>query len=224
MSETFVRSQIGRFAIVPLWVIEQADPQALRLYAILAGKYGDRKGESYPSRQRLAEQLNVSVKTVDRSILELQRIGALQVQHRTATDVGDFDTNLYTVTQVSPGSDKYVPTVETPVSLGVAPPVSPELYPVEPEPTNDTSLSLATKGKLTSVDKDSLFTEFAAQLGGAERVEFEIDRALNHRAARSWISQRRGVRNWLKKAVQIQGERPTSAAGARASTDGWRSL
>ena len=50
-----VRSDIGPYAIVPLWLLETGvSGQAVRLYALLAAKYADKHGAGYPSRKALA--------------------------------------------------------------------------------------------------------------------------------------------------------------------------
>lgn len=92
------------FAIVPEWVLfADIAPQALRLYAVL-NRYANEAGTAHPSRKTLAERMRVSVKTVDRSLDELQAIGAVDVAPRI-NENGDQSSNLYTV-KVTPPGDK----------------------------------------------------------------------------------------------------------------------
>lgn len=95
-----VRSEIGPFCIVPLWVAEAVPPAALKVYVILAAKYADRDtGEAYPSRRTLAHDSGISDDTLDRSVKELKAAGALTVEARKSPE-GDRTSNLYTVVYV----------------------------------------------------------------------------------------------------------------------------
>lgn len=40
-----------------------------------------------------------------------------------------------------------------------------------------------------------------------QRVRDEVDKALNSKASKGWLDQRRGVRNWLKNAQRFDAER-----------------
>ncbi len=113
-----VTTDAGPFAIVPMWVLDAAEPQALRLYALLAGRYANRDGVAYPSRGTLAKNLDVGERTIDRAIHDLETIGALFVTRRSADD-GEHQTNLYRVQSVAPSTATDVPT---PSELDVATP------------------------------------------------------------------------------------------------------
>ncbi len=94
MQEQMV-SDIGRFAIVPEWLIfAGVSPQAIRVFALLACRYADRSGVAFPSRRRLAGDLGISTDSIDRAIKELEAAGALSIEKRTAEN-GKPDTNIY---------------------------------------------------------------------------------------------------------------------------------
>jgi hypothetical protein len=67
---------------------------------------------------------------------------------------------------------------------------------------------------ITDAFQDELVTEFAAQLGGAERVRASIAKALNHTASKKWLDHRRGLHDWLQRdaAEYARGETGRSAA------------
>lgn len=97
-----VRSDLGPFAIVPEWILDaDVSDRALRLYAVL-GRYANENRQSFPSRRTLAARLRCSVKTVDRTLSELEQAGALTVERRRDEE-GDNATNLYTLRFAPPG-------------------------------------------------------------------------------------------------------------------------
>lgn len=143
-----VTSDTGPFAMVPLWLLEcDISPQAIRLYAILAAKYADQTHVAFPSRARLADDLRISIKTVDRAIQELVEVKGLTV---TAAwdEAGDRTSNRYTVLRMSPGSPTSVPT-GSPVDVPTGSPTSVPLTrtivnqtQIEPPPPSDPLLVL----------------------------------------------------------------------------------
>lgn len=159
--KTVVRSDIGRYAIVPEWLLAtDISANAIRLFAVLAAKYADRDGVAYPSRRRLREDMGgVSLDTVDRSVSELVKIGAITVESRRSED-GDPASNLYTlhfvrsgqgVLDLPIGSRTHAATPEQQSGDGsrthaatVAAPMRPKPEPVEPEP-NEPKLSRAPR-------------------------------------------------------------------------------
>ena len=100
-----VMSDLGRFAIVPDWVLRSSiSDRAVRLFALLA-RYADReRHEAFPSRQTLAQALNASTDSVDRATKELVVIGAVQVEHRRNSS-GDPTSNLYRLMYVKSDSE-----------------------------------------------------------------------------------------------------------------------
>ena len=96
-------SDVGPWSVVPEWVLDaEVSDRAIRLYALL-GRYADGNGESYAKRRTLSERMRCSVASVDRAVLELNEIGALEVDERHRDD-GSQSSNLYTLRMSSPVS------------------------------------------------------------------------------------------------------------------------
>lgn len=114
MSKKYVTTEVGPFAIVPIWIIKSASGSALSVYAILAARWADRdENTCFPSRSTIAEELGVSVKTVDRAVKELTEIGALEVSSRYNDD-GYQTSNFYRLAMTEPkGATDLTPRVVT---------------------------------------------------------------------------------------------------------------
>lgn len=104
MSRTRLLSDVGRFAIVPLWLLlTDVSNTAIRLFALLAAKYADRDGACFPSRLRLAADLRArSKRTVDTAIDELERVGAVEVERRATK--GLHQSNVYVLHYADPAT------------------------------------------------------------------------------------------------------------------------
>ena len=93
-----IRAERVNFEMIPHWLLEEAkniSSTAIVLYLMLK-KFADYKtGECFPGRKRLANQMNVSVRTVGRALKELETIGAIKITHRRYKDKKENDTNLY---------------------------------------------------------------------------------------------------------------------------------
>ena len=73
-----------RFAMIPYWILlhEDISPIALRVYGVIRKHADNETGEARPSRATLARLCRVSVKTIDRSLRELEKAGAVEVRAR----------------------------------------------------------------------------------------------------------------------------------------------
>ncbi len=100
MGKPIVRTSVGRFAIVPLWLIMNSSVGALaiRLFALLAAKYADRDDATcWPSRRALAIDLEIAaLSTIDLALGQLKQAGALVVKQQHDA-VGDLTSSLYTL-------------------------------------------------------------------------------------------------------------------------------
>lgn len=69
--------------MVPHWILFSPDlnPLAVRLYLVLR-QHADARGESFPSRRRLADLLHVSLPTLDKARQQLVEAGALTMDRR----------------------------------------------------------------------------------------------------------------------------------------------
>ncbi|QTV79454.1 helix-turn-helix domain-containing protein [Microbacterium sp. NIBRBAC000506063] len=88
---------IRAFAQIPEVLVRDPNvsDRAVRIYALLWTYSAERSRKAWPSRKTMAETLNVSVKTIDRGIRELEERGAIAVD-------ADFDgirqtANIYTI-------------------------------------------------------------------------------------------------------------------------------
>ena len=137
-----------RFSIVPHWIIKHdISDRALRLYSVLAGFADSETNQAFPGRTRLSKELRCSLKSVDRAVMELEAIGAIRKRQRVKD--GHYQSSLYTVVRIDPGSGVTQPRVTddaTPCQ-DRRDPVSPvthitrttELEPLKQEPLNDIS-------------------------------------------------------------------------------------
>lgn len=84
-----------KWAQVPEWVIcADISDRAVRLYAMLSRRANDDR-RAFPSRRYLAKNIRCSVKSVDRALEELVKIGAVTKEQQFK---GDRQTvNLYTL-------------------------------------------------------------------------------------------------------------------------------
>jgi len=177
-----------RFSMVPHWVTDSGiSDRALRLYSVLA-KFADAEtGQAFPGRTRLSNELSCSLKSVDRAVSELIELGAVKKTQRVKD--GHYQSSLYTVVRVDPGSDQTRPRVTddaTPRHDGPDP-VSPvthrtittEPEPLKQEPLNDISEQFnqfwaiypRKKGKgqaIKAFEKALLKTDLETILAGVE--------------------------------------------------------
>jgi hypothetical protein len=92
-----------KFSIVPDWVLDsELSHKAVRVYAILA-RYADNETlTAWPARATIAAKCRSTVKSVDRAIAELVKVGAVTKQHRR--DEGGQHSSLYTLRRVQGGT------------------------------------------------------------------------------------------------------------------------
>jgi len=84
------------FEMIPHWLLDSGvSAHAIRLYLALR-RHGDKAGQSFPGRKRLAEALGVSAATLDRARSELRDVGAACERQRLSED-GDWTSNMYHV-------------------------------------------------------------------------------------------------------------------------------
>lgn len=88
-----------RFTVVPEPLIrdKRISDRAFRVWCIL-DRYAGANGAAFPTRRRLAEDLDCSLATLDRAILELVEYGWLTKQRR-----GEGESNDYTLVEVPEG-------------------------------------------------------------------------------------------------------------------------
>jgi Helix-turn-helix domain len=114
-----------RYSVVPEHLIRDAriSDRAFRLWCIL-DRYAGADESSFPLRQRLADDLQCSVASLDRSIVELVENGWLSKKRRYTGGPNDYTVIVIsTGTPVLTGEDRTTPhlrgVVSSPVSSGV---------------------------------------------------------------------------------------------------------
>ena len=105
-----------QFQQIPNWVFESAiSANAIKLYLVLRKNGDNKRGTSFYSRKKLAEQLGASANTMDRAKAELVEIGAICLINRK-NDKGDWTSNLYHVHTNQLKECKYLyPKMGTPI-------------------------------------------------------------------------------------------------------------
>lgn len=137
---TKIRNQFGQFAQIPEDLV--TDPaltdRAIRVYALLWVYSSKKDRDAFPARRTLAEDLGVSLSTVDRGIGELVRRGAITVDERYD---GDRQTsNIYTIVAPLPERQTDPEVIHrgrksaAPLSSNLRPPGASNLRPHEQEP------------------------------------------------------------------------------------------
>jgi DNA-binding MarR family transcriptional regulator len=83
----------GNFFLIPIDIFDyDLKPKDLAVYMVLS-RYSDSNGECYPSRDTIAENINVSVDTVDSALKQLKSAGVVEVTPQFAD--GAQITNRY---------------------------------------------------------------------------------------------------------------------------------
>ena len=112
------RSDIGPFAIVPLWLIQSGvTPGAVTCFALMWAKWADKEGECWPSHTSIAREMEVTERSVKRYLAELSEVGAVMVVNRLRDD-GSQTSNLYLLNASRPdtgvrGGGHQLPTNHT---------------------------------------------------------------------------------------------------------------
>ena len=102
-----------RFTMIPEWVLEIGlSSTALHVYVVLSKHADNRTHAGWAGRQRIADHIGKTKKTVDRCVKELIEAGCLRKEARYVN--GEQTSNLWTVVRLDPRTP--VSTVGTPVS------------------------------------------------------------------------------------------------------------
>lgn len=235
----YVSSEGGRFGIVPEWVVAATEPQALRLYCWLAARYADRDGIAYPSRARLARELTITTKTVDRALASLEASGALSVERRRS-DGGDSDTNLYRLHRIKPdgatpmslGGDTSVATGrDMDVATGRDTSVPQTRVPQEPEPNEpeEPSWVVTLKSLEGYRSHPKQLTDIATACSGAGADPLDVAKSFAEywpigRIRHAWRDPVAALSRTID--LQIRKARAGGSPGASATMDakGWAAL
>lgn len=86
------------YAQIPRWILRAGDKLshgAVRLYGVIMTYADNSTRAAFPSREKLAEDMGVSVATIKRAIKELEEFGAVEVTRRRNKKTGNFYANHY---------------------------------------------------------------------------------------------------------------------------------
>lgn len=168
------RSDIGPFAIVPLWLIKSGiSPGAIVTFALMWAKWADKRGECWPSHAKIAAELEASERTIIRHLAELEAIGAVDVVRRQRDD-GSQTSNYYYLRSIQRG-DKNVTGggqelqggSDESVTGGLSW-VSDEPYPGEPDPEEPSSSSSASQPRDTIITDGEVVDDYDKSVDDAD--------------------------------------------------------
>jgi len=101
-----VTSDVGPFAIVPLWITEAVvdEPNGARAIQVftLLHRWTNADRNCFPSLQSIANAAGVTIPTARRAIQTLEDIGAVEVTGRTVEGSKERTSNLYHLIYVRP--------------------------------------------------------------------------------------------------------------------------
>jgi hypothetical protein len=104
-------SQIGPFAIVPLWLFERCrNARALQVYGFISARYANSANLAWPRLPVLAKGLGVTSRTIQDSIDILVAVGALKAERRKRSD-GSLAGFQFEVIQVAPARVEVITTI-----------------------------------------------------------------------------------------------------------------
>lgn len=198
------------YAQVPVWVIRSGkglSHGARALYACIM-TYADNSSKSaFPSRQRLAEDLGCTEKSISRYIKELEDFGALGVDRRRNKRTGNFYANNYTLVFENP--------VESPRDKKGTPPKDtsvPITTPISTTPTKHFTVEQSSTD--TFHDQSSIDQPFHEQSSTAHEKS-SAKQYDDHLPKDSW--------NYLKRLLQLTGEaiRDTEDFYSPVAQDRW---
>jgi hypothetical protein len=72
-----------KFAVIPEWILyADISAQALRIYGVMARHADKGTGKAFPSHRIIAERGHCSIRTVQRALVELAELGAIEITER----------------------------------------------------------------------------------------------------------------------------------------------
>lgn len=169
------------FVIIPLWILERASGEAIKLYGVLSTYLNPTSRIVWPSRQTLADKLGKSrPESVDRYLTELSDLGAIKIIPRYRAD-GGRTSSAYRIVRTPPPktAEGWTPP---PLKTEEAPPLetADELRTIKNLEDRDSSLrseSRPTTGSIPVVHRKSptveIPTEAPLALWGEPGTELE---------------------------------------------------
>lgn len=100
------------YAQIPRWILRAGDKLshgAVRLYGVIMTYADNSTRAAFPSREKLAEDMGVKVRSISTYIKELEDFGALEVTRRRNKKTGNFYANHYVLVFTEPGAEICTP-------------------------------------------------------------------------------------------------------------------
>lgn len=193
------------YAQVPVWVIRSGKGLSNNARALYAGimTYADNTNKTaFPSREKLAEDLGISIATVKRAIKELEDFNAISVFRQRSPRTGNFFANHYVLVFEHPRvTDDPRPKVTG----------DPVTTPISTTPTHSTS---QLRRDDTFHDQSSIDQPFHEQSSTAHEKS-SAKQYDDHLPKEQW--------NHLKRLLQLTGEavRDTEDFYSTVAQDRW---
>jgi hypothetical protein len=198
-----IEVQGPRLGYVPEWVLDEASDRAIHLYVRLT-RYANRDGQGWPSRTTLAEKMRCSVDTIDRTVKELERVGALVVERRMDPDNPKRHlSSLYTLLVDKEGSRIGETGGSRKAAARVAAPLRPKEKPEKKATTSRRKPETPVPVPFVPTpEMQAWVRENGLEVNVAHETAQFIDHALTHdRRARDWPA---AWRTWMRKAEQFR--------------------
>lgn len=131
------------YAQIPRWILRAGDKLshgAVRLYGVIMTYADNSTRAAFPSREKLAEDMGVKVRSISSYIKELEDFGALEVTRRRNKKTGNFYANHYVLVFTEPGAEICTPpdAVDCPRTRSTILNIDPPSFTSEDESPNDT--------------------------------------------------------------------------------------
>lgn len=119
------------YAQIPRWILRAGDKLshgAVRLYGVIMTYADNSTRAAFPSREKLAEDLGVTPRSISTYTKELEDFGALEVTRRRNKKTGNFYANHYVLVFTEPGEvfctppDEADDPITRPTILNIDPP------------------------------------------------------------------------------------------------------
>lgn len=193
-----------RFSIMPEWLLySDVSDKALRVYAVLARYADNETQQAFPGRALIAERSRCSVKSVDRALDELVKLGAIRKERRVKDGV--YQSSLFTVVRVG---------VASRVTLGrdtgdarVGTPVTNITRTNELEPLNYI-LKKSTQMKAGWKPSESVLSEFAEKYPSLD-LESTLEAFADYHLSKGSVFKDwdRAFGTWCRNAVKFDKPR-----------------
>ena len=216
--EQHVSTDIGAFAMIPLWYLEtHPSGRAVHCLSVLLAKFADRHtNQCWPTRQTIGDLMGCSPSTVDRAIEELREAGIVSTSGRVRED-GSQTSNTYSIRLARPTCAKVVPQNWSTASSDLHSRSSRFDQPItrtsEPESINQKAEShMPVRTELTTEFKEAMRREWSPKLKDFEESWNFIR---NSKYLLSKPDKQAYVIGQLKRNAQRDSERTNSRSASK---------